>query len=165
MPYLGRGRAPVVMTAIRKPGRRFDEFHWVDIVESGQLHCHIVPANLLDVATRERADAAVSTEQVVPGLRSKLVIAQLMLARQQPECVGPDDSVPVASFRANRTVTFVRSQAEIDIGLESNCAAVAASDIRFDHDGPRTVGHARVYNAGSYRADRQGDRPEGVDTP
>lgn len=74
-----------------------------------------------------------STKQVVPGLRAELVIAQFVLARQQSECAGLDDYVPVPCFRADRAVTPICSEAQVDVGLKSNRAATAAANKRFDH--------------------------------
>lgn len=76
----------MVVTAIRKPNRRFNELRWIDAVESSQLDRDVVTADLLYVSTCERAHAAVSAKEVMPGPRAELVIAQIVLAGDQAEC-------------------------------------------------------------------------------
>src|SRR3712207_5176282 len=63
----------------------------------------------------------------------ELVVAELLLARQQAKGIRLDDGVPVARLGADRAVAFVRALAQIDVGLELNRATVAASLVGLQH--------------------------------
>jgi hypothetical protein len=70
---------------------------------------------------------------MVPAHRAELVIAERVLARQEPESLWFYDGAPVARLRADRAITLARALGEIDIRLVANGAAVATTPIGLLH--------------------------------
>ena len=77
---LGWRRTPVVVTAIRKSNGRFNEFHWIGVIEGGQLDRNVVTANLFVVSACKGAHATVLAKKMMSNLWIELVIAQIALA-------------------------------------------------------------------------------------
>ena len=59
--------------------------------------------------------------------------------------LGGRHCVPVPGLRADRAVTFVCAQAQIDVRLKSNRAAMAATAEGFDHHALHEVVDEKVY--------------------
>src|SRR5947209_7777671 len=96
MPRFGRLVPPRIIASVRVSDRRGDELGRRRIVQRADLDGDEGAADLLDIAAAERAHAAVLAEQVVPALGGELVIAQRVLAGEQPERVGLDEGAPIA---------------------------------------------------------------------
>ena len=129
-----RGVTPIVVAAVGKTNRRFNEFHRVDIVKRRQLNCDIVTANLRNMPSCKRAYAAVLAEQMMADLVIELVVGQFTLARQQPKSGGLDDRVPVSRLGANGAVALVRACTEIEVGFELNGTAMATATVGLEHE-------------------------------
>src|SRR5258705_11028101 len=82
---LGRRIPPVVVAPVEKSDRCTGELRWIDVVERGEIDRDVVAADLLDVPAPERAHAAMAAEQVMTVPRRELVVAELAIAREQPE--------------------------------------------------------------------------------
>jgi hypothetical protein len=70
---------------------------------------------------------------VVRALPAELVVAQLVLPRQQSKCGRFDDRIPVPYFCADGTVALVRTRAQINVGLKADGSAMATSPVCFRH--------------------------------
>jgi hypothetical protein len=68
-------RAPVVVSTVSEANRRFDEFGWIGVVKSRQLYGNIVAANLSNMATCERAYAAMLAKQMMANLVVELIVS------------------------------------------------------------------------------------------
>src|SRR5262249_33221643 len=78
-------------------------------------------------AARERAHAALRAENMVQPLRPELVVAQVILAREQLEIGRRHPCGPHARLVADGAVAPEGALGEIDAGLEAHRAAVAAA--------------------------------------
>src|SRR5262249_44820070 len=92
-----------------------------------------VAADFRNMAAAERTQAAMLAEQVVALPGAELVVRQCVVPRQQTKRVGLDERSPVARLPADRAVAFAGAGGEIDIRLETNGAAVAASCVGLQH--------------------------------
>jgi hypothetical protein len=101
VPRLCGLRPPAVVPPVEKLDRHLQEFFRRRIVERAHLHRDIVSTDLLDVAAAERANAAVFAERVMCTLCSKLIVAQIGLARKQAEISGLDSGAPVPRLRTD----------------------------------------------------------------
>jgi hypothetical protein len=91
---------------------------------------------------------------MMSGLCIELVVAQIAFAGQQSKCAGLDDGVPIARFCADRAVTFVCAQVQVDVGFKSNGAAMTASNKGFDHHNlPKENPSALIYRLSHSQSD------------
>lgn len=90
-------------------------------------------ADLLDVAAAEGTYTAVPAEQMVSAHGAELIVAENLLAREEPEGVRLDDDRPIPALRADRTVALAGAGAQIDVGFEANGAAVATTCVCLEH--------------------------------
>src|SRR4029077_6798965 len=115
---------PVVVAAVHVADRQFGEFCRRHVIETGDVDRIIGSADFLDISVTERRDAARLAEPMVSLHATELVIGQFEVAGEQPKVLGHNDSTPIASLGADRAVAPPRPGAEVDVGLETNSAAV-----------------------------------------
>src|SRR5262249_43967284 len=93
-----------------------------------------LPTDLGHIAARERPNAAMPAEQMVPALGRELIVAEISLAGDQAEGVRLDGDSPVSCLGADRAVALAGAAGKIEIRFEADRPAVAASVIGLQHD-------------------------------
>jgi hypothetical protein len=86
---------------------------------------YILPTGV-SLPTPNALDAAVFAEEVLVLLRVKAVLGHLALARRQAKVLGLGDRHPEPVSPADGAVAPVRAHGQVEIGVESNRAAVAS---------------------------------------
>jgi hypothetical protein len=85
------------------------------------------------VATAERLDAAVPTEEMVDVVAAELVIGEIVLALEDLEILLSCDRLPEATFGTHRTIATARAFRRIEPAFETHCAAMAAALMELFH--------------------------------
>lgn len=124
---------PAIVSAVRVPDWRSEEFFWRCVVERSELDRDVVTADLLYVAATERTHAAVAAEKMVPAPGAELVVAEGLFARKKAEGFRFDDDRPVPALGADRAVALAGAGAQVDIGFEANGTAVATACVCLHH--------------------------------
>src|SRR4051812_34000953 len=88
MPRLGRRVPPIVVAAIHVADRGRDKVCGIEVVQSRDADGDIVAANLLDIAVAIDVDAAIAAETVMALHRVELIVAERILAGEEPEIGG-----------------------------------------------------------------------------
>src|SRR5688572_5268763 len=133
----GRGRE-VIVAPIDVHDRKRGEVCIRYVVESHQHH-RDERFTALTLAASEGFDAAVLAEQMMDVMRTELVVAERVLALEQPEIFATDADQPGARLAAHRAVAPDRALAEIHVGFVAHRAAMAAAGISLFHGYPRSV--------------------------
>ena len=82
MTHFTRRGAPVVVSSGGIPDGCREHFLWRDVVQRRELDRYIVATDLLDIPTRETANAAATTEEMAANLVAELVVVQDLRAGQ-----------------------------------------------------------------------------------
>ena len=85
------------------------------------------------MAAAEWTESASPAKHHVPLHRAELVVRELVGAGEQAKRFGLDDDPPPARLGADRAVALAGPGRQVDLGLEANVAAVAASGIGLGH--------------------------------
>src|SRR5688500_18310811 len=132
VPRFLRGIPEVVVEAVDAGDGRSYQLGRFDVVQAGDIdRIEGVPAGGLAVG--KRPEAATLAEAVMDRFPSELIFGKAALAGQEPERICLDRREPVPSLAAHRTVALDRALGEVDVGLEADGPAVAASLVRFLH--------------------------------
>src|SRR6266852_1492385 len=128
MTSFGRWRLPVVVPTVFEADRRFHQLLGRGVVEACDVD-RVEVAELVQMASAKRLDAAAAAEVVADGVAAELVSRQSVLSLQQPERPGFDDRFPEPRLGADRAVALARTLGQVDVGFETDRAAVTASCI------------------------------------
>jgi hypothetical protein len=102
---------------------------------SQAAHDHDDPRLSVRVAAApEGTDAAAPAEQMMDPPRAELIVAQHVLAAQQPEIVDIDRDQPGTRLVAERAIALQRAVTQIDVGCIANGAALSATGTGLLHD-------------------------------
>jgi hypothetical protein len=133
MPRFLRRIPPIVVAAIGIFHRRLCQVCWIQVVKACEAYRIIGPANLLDVAIAKRTHPACLAEAVMSAHCAELVISEVVRAGNEPEIFRFDLRGPASTFRAYGTIALACTRTQIQVGLETNCAAMAAALVRSLH--------------------------------
>src|ERR1700733_12094573 len=145
MPRLLRRTPPVIVFAVAVAHRRRDELFRRHVIERCQLNRDEVAADFRDVAARERTHAAMFAEQVMHAAAAELIVTDIMQAGSEPKGLGLDHDAPLAGLAAHRAIAFAGAFFEIDIGLVTDGAAMAAAVIGLQHRSGSELALAREF--------------------
>ena len=84
-------------------------------------------------AVAEGPEATALAEHAVALHRAELIVGKLARAGEQTKRRGLDVRAPIARLVADRAIAFAGARRKIDIRLEANIAAVAASCVGHQH--------------------------------
>src|SRR6185436_19720047 len=124
---LRRRRLHVVVPHVEVLHRGVDQLLRVDVVQA--VHAH----RELAVALREGAHPALGAEAVMQRLPAELVVGERLLAGKQAEVARGHRREPRSRLEADRAVALERALGEVEAGLETHRAAVAAALVGLLH--------------------------------
>src|SRR5262245_8762484 len=122
---------PAIVAAVGVADRSGGAFFVGCVVQSGDLNGDEVAAENVEMASCERPHTARATEVIVHSAAAELVIGERLLALEQMEGGGLQDHIPRPHLLADRAIALARPRREIDLGLELDRAAMAASMVGF----------------------------------
>ena len=126
---------PPVIEPVDVRDRHFGKFFFGDALQAAYVHAvHLADRRI--VADAEGADAAVFAKEMLVLFGVKAVLGHFLLARQQAKVLGLGGGHPEPVSPADGAVAPVRAHGQVEIGLESNRAAVATAAVGLQHLSP-----------------------------
>ena len=133
MPRFAGLALPSVVATIEVAHRRGSQFLRRHIIERRYCNTDESATNLGNVATTERLHTAGLAEEMFNAVAVELILRQIVLALKQPKLLWLHGGPPIAGLLADRTIALAGALAQIEIDLETNCAAMTAAVIRLVH--------------------------------
>ena len=98
------------MPAILESHRRFRQFPSRDIVDASEID-GVELAQAFDICIAECLHPAIPAEMMMNAFAPELIVRQLALSLNQPECIWFDDGLPEPALAADRAIALARALA------------------------------------------------------